>query len=69
MGEAAKTFPFRSCESVKIGRSKLEEVSHDTIQGVDYLEQWLDFIQFMSGGPPVGLGTSGFYCLFVLDFI
>ena len=43
--------------------------SAHTIQGVDYLEQVLDFIQFMSGGPPVGLGTSGFYCLFVVDFI
>ena len=43
--------------------------SAHTIQGVDYLERWLDFIQFMSGGPPVGLGTSGFYCLFVVDFI
>ena len=39
------------------------------IQGVEPLEQWLDFIQLMFGGPPVGLGTSGFYCLFVVDFI
>ena len=43
--------------------------SSNRIWGVKPLEQWLDFIQFMSGGPPVGLGTSGFYCLFVVAFI
>ena len=33
------------------------------IHGVKPPEQWLDFVEFMSGRPPVRLDTSGFYCL------
>ena len=33
------------------------------IHGVKPPEQWLDFIEFMSGRPPVRLDTSGFYCV------
>ena len=33
------------------------------IHGVKPPEQLLDFIEFMSGRPPVGLDPSGFYCL------